>query len=99
MFEQTVFNGGKVHAGSQAGFEECLVDLVMRATGEAAAMNEEDQWSGTLHLGLPEINDLLRVIAVCDVLTGHGRQGLLGLGSEGMKEENTQKVAYPLISW
>ena len=46
MFEQTVFNGGKVHAGSQAGFEECLVDLVMRATGEAAAMNEEDQWAG-----------------------------------------------------
>ena len=55
--------------------------------------------SGTFHLGLPEINDLLRVIAVGDVLVGHGRQGLLGLGSEGMKEENTQKVAYPLISW
>ena len=88
-----------MHASSQTGLQESLVDLIMGATGEAAAMNEEDQWSGTLHLGLPEINDLLLVIAVCDVLVGHGRQGLLGLGSEGMKEENTQKVEYPLISW
>lgn len=83
VLEESVFNGGKMHASTQTGLQESVVDLIMGAAGETTSVNKKDEWRRILHLGLPEIDDLLRVIPVGDIFVGDGiggfRRRLLGL--------------------